>query len=95
MKFVPALILAGLFAVSGLSVSAPSAADGSALVASKCSACHSMKRICRGIGKKDLTAWEKTNARMVKMGLNVSDEEIALVNNYLANVKPGENTLCK
>ncbi|WP_027722396.1 hypothetical protein [Maridesulfovibrio zosterae] len=95
MKVVLSLFIAGLFAISGISVAAINAEDGSGLILSKCSACHSLKRVCRGLGKKDLAAWTKTNKRMAAMGMSITDGELELVNNYLANAKPGEGPVCK
>lgn len=95
MKFVLPLVAAALLAVSGITLTAPSAEDGSGLIFSKCTACHSMKRTCRALGKKDLAAWKKTNQRMVDMGMTITPEELDLVNNYLANAKPGESPVCQ
>ncbi len=95
MKFVFSFIAAALLTVSGLAVTAPSAEDGSGLVFSKCTSCHSLKRVCRALGKKDLAAWQKTNKRMVDMGMSMSADELDQVNNYLANAKPGESAVCK
>lgn len=95
MKILLSLIIVGLLAVSGLAVSAPGAEDGSGLVFSKCTACHSLKRVCRGLGKKDLNSWKKTNQRMADMGMTVSADELDLISNYLATAKPGESSVCK
>lgn len=95
MKFAIALIVAALLTVTGLAVSGSTADDGSGLVYSKCVACHSLKRVCRNLGKKDLAAWAKTNSRMVDMGMAATADELSLINNYLANAKPGDKDLCK
>ncbi|WP_432735808.1 c-type cytochrome [Maridesulfovibrio sp. FT414] len=95
MKFVLPVVAAALLAVSGIAVTAPSAEDGSGLVMSKCAACHSVKRICRSLGKKDLAAWKKTNQRMADMGMTVTAEELDMISNYLANAKPGTKPVCE
>lgn len=95
MKLTLCLMIAVLFTVSGLSVSASGAGEGSGLVFAKCSSCHSLKRICRNIGKKDLGAWEKTNKRMADMGMTITTDELDMINNYLATAKPGESPVCK
>jgi len=95
MKIALSLIVAALFTISGLGLSVSRAVDGSDLVFNKCAACHSLKRICRGLGKKDLAAWEKTNQRMVEMGMTITADELDAISNYLANAKPGESPVCK
>lgn len=95
MKLALSLAIAALFTLSGLSVSTSGAGDGSGLVFAKCSSCHSLKRICRNIGKKDLCAWKKTNKRMADMGMTVTADELDMISNYLATAKPGESPVCK
>jgi mono/diheme cytochrome c family protein len=95
MKIALSLIVAALFTFSGLGLSVSGAEDGSALVLAKCSGCHSLKRVCRGLGKKDLGAWEKTNQRMAEMGMTVTADELDAISNYLANAKPGAGPVCK
>ncbi|OEU68166.1 MAG: hypothetical protein BA863_13910 [Desulfovibrio sp. S3730MH75] len=93
MKFLFSLFVAGTIVVSG--VLAPVAqADDAGLVSAKCVSCHSMKRVCRALGKKDLAGWEKTNARMVKKGMTVTDAELANINKYLAGAKP-DGPICQ
>lgn len=94
MKYVLTLAAAVLIGLGGFTVSAGGAADGSGLVLSKCSACHSLKRICRGLGKKDLAAWQKTNQRMADMGMTVTSEELDLISSYLATANPGSGPVC-
>lgn len=95
MKIALSLIVAVFFTVFSFGLSVSGAVDGSDLVFAKCSACHSLKRVCRGLGKKDLAAWEKTNQRMAEMGMTVTADELDGISNYLANAKPGESPVCK
>ncbi|TIH14036.1 hypothetical protein D0S45_13265 [Marinifilum sp. JC120] len=95
MKIALSLVVAALFTISGLGLSVSGAEDGSSLVFAKCGSCHSMKRVCRGLGKKDLAAWEKTNQRMAEMGMTTTADELDAISNYLANAKPGESPVCK
>ncbi|HAS90356.1 MAG TPA: hypothetical protein DCS48_13825 [Desulfovibrio sp.] len=95
MKTALSLVVAALFTISGFGLSVSGAADGSGLVLAKCGSCHSMKRICRGLGKKDLAAWEKTNRRMAEMGMTITADELDAISNYLANAKPGAGPVCE
>ncbi|WP_320169465.1 hypothetical protein [Maridesulfovibrio sp.] len=95
MKMVFGLLVVGLLLFSGAYISVPVADDGAGLVMSKCGACHSLKRVCRSLGRKDLDAWKKTNKRMADMGMTVSDAELDLISSYLAGAKPGEGPVCQ
>ena len=68
MKLILPLVAAAALTLSGLSVVSSSAADGSSLVFSKCTPCHSLKRVCRGLGKKDLSV------KIIKGRLNIKSE---------------------
>ena len=95
MKLFLSLAVAGTLLVSGMVVSASGVEDGSSLVTAKCSSCHNMKRICNGLGKKDLGAWEKTNARMVKKGMAITDGDLDMINRYLASAKADGTPFCQ
>ena len=95
MKLALSLVVAALISISGFGLSVSGAEDGSSLVLAKCSSCHSLKRVCRGLGKKDLAAWEKTNQRLAEMGMTVTADELDGISNYLANAKPGSSPVCK
>ncbi|WP_319759229.1 hypothetical protein [Maridesulfovibrio sp.] len=95
MKIVTSFMVAVLLTVFGLGLSVSGAEDGSAIVFAKCTGCHSLKRVCRALGKKDLAAWEKTNQRMAEMGMSVTADDLDAISNYLANAKPGESPVCK
>ncbi len=93
MKFLFSLFVAGTIMMTG-ALAPVAQADDAEIVTAKCVSCHSMKRVCRALGKKDLAGWEKTNARMVKKGMTVSDRELAKINRYLAEAKP-DATICQ
>jgi len=82
----PVLLFAGfLYAVD----------DKSGLVTGKCDTCHSIDKICKNIGKKDSSAWEKTIDRMIKKGAKVSGDEKKEILAYLPGLEPGTNPICK
>ena len=93
MKLLFSLFIAGTIMMTGVLATSAQARDTTGLVLAKCSSCHTMKRVCRGLGKKDLAAWERTNARMVKKGMTVTDAELAIINKYLVGAKP-DNAIC-
>lgn len=56
--------------------------DGQALVAQRCSVCHSLTRIQQS--SKNEAQWEATVARMIGKGAKLSPQERAAVVQYLA-----------
>ncbi|WP_034632303.1 hypothetical protein [Maridesulfovibrio bastinii] len=92
-KVVPVIILPLLLIVFTFGISAVSGADSN-LVSSKCSGCHSLKRICRELGKKDLAGWTQNVKRMVEMGADLNAAEIAEVSKTLSNAKPEGSSFC-
>ncbi len=95
MKLTLVLAIVALFTISGLSVSASGSGEASGLVFAKCASCHSLKRVCRKIGKKDLAAWKKTNQRMADMGMTITAEELDMISSYLTTAKPDDSPVCK
>lgn len=71
------------------------AGDPATLVMTACTACHETQRICDGLGKKDKGAWNKTVTRMVDKGASVAPEDIPAVVEYLTDLKPGSQPVCK
>jgi cytochrome c5 len=61
--------------------SAP-AADGAALVSSRCTTCHNLDRVKQA--KKTSAQWKETVTRMVGKGAKLSADEQAAVADYLA-----------
>jgi cytochrome c5 len=56
--------------------------DGAALVAERCTVCHSIERIQNAAKTRDV--WEDTVKRMIGKGANLSSDEKDIVINYLA-----------
>lgn len=95
MKLLVSLFVTGTLLLSGALMASAQSKDGSGLTVTKCSSCHTLKRVCRSLGKKDLSGWQKTNERMVKKGMTASDAELAVINKYLADAKPGNDIICQ
>lgn len=87
-----AAVLAAL-SFSGLQAGAGD--QGEALLQKACTKCHSAKRICRNIGKKDGPWWEKTVTRMIGHGAKLSDEQEDTLVSSLAGAEKDKVTLCE
>lgn len=61
---------------------APTPHPGEALVNTKCSTCHGLPQVENA--KYSRAIWETTVDRMVLAGMSISDEDKALVVDYLA-----------
>ncbi|SDL11449.1 hypothetical protein SAMN05660337_2131 [Maridesulfovibrio ferrireducens] len=94
MKLLISLLVAGTLLLSGAFVTSAQSEDCSGLIVAKCASCHSLKRVCRALGKKDLAQWQKTNERMVKKGMTVTDAELADINKYLSGAT-SDDAICK
>lgn len=89
-----ALIVAGLLAACGPSSSEPSSApattisgeastlDGAALLEERCTVCHTADKITQA--QKSADQWESTVTRMVNKGTQLTDDEKAVLVEYLA-----------
>jgi len=63
---------------------AGAALDGEALVAERCTVCHSRERIdAKMASGADLAAWTATVDRMISHGAQINDEERQAVLDYL------------
>ncbi len=69
--------------------------DPAATVMSKCTVCHSAERICADLGRKDREEWKRTVARMVERGADVAEQDIPSIVDYLADLKPGSQQVCR
>ncbi|MBI9110537.1 hypothetical protein [Maridesulfovibrio ferrireducens] len=94
MKLLVSLLVAGTLLLSGSFVILAQTDDCSGLIVAKCASCHSLKRVCRALGKKDLAQWQKTNERMVKKGMTVTDEELVRINKYLSGAT-SDDAICQ
>lgn len=61
---------------------APTPHPGQALVATKCSTCHSIVQVDNAKYSREI--WETTVNRMVMAGMQITDEQKASVIDYLA-----------
>lgn len=69
--------------------------DPSAVVMAECTVCHTTERICDSLGKKDREEWTRTISEMVSRGANVDENEIPLIAEYLSNLEPGSEPVCR
>jgi len=71
--------------------------DGScrSMLEASCLACHSEARICQKLGRKSKKRWERTIARMVKHGANMSSTDQDALSNCLADESADVVQMCK
>ncbi len=79
-----------------VSAAAPRAAGGRDVVEGKCSTCHDLKRVCRGLDSKDEQNWKATIARMVEeRGAKLSPQDQLAAYNYLIKQTSKTAPFCK
>ena len=66
----------------------PTVHPGKAVVASRCIGCHELNRVTNASYDKE--GWQLTVDRMVLVGAQLSDEQVAMVVDYLAEAYPKE-----
>lgn len=71
-------------------VAAPSETS---LVQTSCSRCHSLKRVCKKLGKSQ-NAWEKTLTRMQSKGAGITDTQITPVAAFLSKSDTATSGFC-
>ena len=59
-----------------------------------CNRCHSTKRICKALEKKDGEQWRQTITTMAKYG-NLDQDTQDTVHACLSGMKPGDPVVCK
>ncbi len=69
--------------------------DPSAIVMERCTVCHTTERICNNLSKKDTEEWTRTIETMVSRGADVASEDIRALAEYLANLEPGSQPVCR
>ncbi len=69
--------------------------DPQSTVMTKCTACHTTRRICDNLGEKDREEWIRTVSEMVSKGADVAEQDIPVVAEYLANLEPGSEPVCR
>ena len=83
-----------IFPVVMYACSGQASPRGEELLMAKCVSCHSNQITCINLGK-DRTYWEKTVARMVDKGMEMTSEEQEAVSAYLAGLDSGAEAVCQ
>ncbi|MEW5774372.1 MAG: hypothetical protein AB1916_12700 [Thermodesulfobacteriota bacterium] len=73
---------------------AAAAEDMGAKVASACSSCHAVGRVCGKLGN-DQAYWRETVSRMADNGAQVAGGEVGPMAAYLAGLARGNAPFCK
>jgi cytochrome c2 len=80
--FIVVLVIATIALVGCRSAAEPTPHPGQALVATKCSTCHSIVQVDNAKYSREM--WDSTVNRMVMAGMQITDEQKAQVIDYLA-----------
>ena len=92
--FVVALLSLGLSGVVVAADKEPTACMD--LYLKRCDECHYMDRVCKQLGERSASGWEKTINRMVKKrGAEVSEDEQKILVECLAAPAPDMKKECK
>lgn len=94
MKYSFSVFVFFLFSIVLIS-SAANVSASDDLVSSKCSTCHSLDKVCKDIGKKDLKGWTRTVKHMQAMGAEINDAQVKEISKTLAESEAGSNSICK
>jgi len=78
-----------------LSSSASLAQDAGQTVLGVCTKCHTTKRICRNLGKRDAAWWTAKVGLMLKRGAALNPQGKETVVAYLSGRKPGDRPVCE
>jgi cytochrome c5 len=84
-----------LFAWAFAPTPSPAADNCGLILNTKCNMCHNHGRICRKLGKKDKSQWQKTIKRMVRHGAPLNQDEQKELALCLANKTEGVKNTCK
>lgn len=90
------LILSFIFAAG--SYCAPAPAKGKSpeeIVTKSCSNCHGFGKVCTKLGSRNKNAWTRTVYGMKGAGARIDENEIPVLAEYLAGLKPGSKPVCK
>lgn len=71
------------------------AQDPSQTVMTVCAKCHNTQRICKNLGVKDKTAWEKTVDKMILNGAALKEDQKPALVGWLAVQGPGAKPVCQ
>ena len=96
-RFILPLAAAFVFSSAFLALAtshSPTMGDGAKLATSGCNRCHNLDRVCRNLGVKDQTAWQKTVERMIRKGAPLSEVQGRELSVYLSRLAPGSDPIC-
>ncbi len=82
-----AAVLGGWLAVGVALAEEPPAR---ALIKSRCTRCHTLKRVEFMVGVKNRAAWQKTVSHMVAKGARLNQAEMKAVVDYLSGLEKGD-----
>jgi cytochrome c5 len=90
---IAAFAIAALLMGSVLAACGQDVAQGEKVATGPCVQCHSNLVTCSNLDK-NLSYWENTVNRMVKKGMDISDQEQEAVVEYLSGLEPGSSPIC-
>ena len=65
------------------------------LLASKCTSCHYLTRVCQVLGKKNKRTWKRSIKNMVRYGTKITREEQKILLDCLSTAPPRDKRVCK
>ena len=60
-----------------------------------CGSCHAIKPVCLKLGTKSPAGWKLTVRNMVARGARLTTRNIEPVAEYLAELEPGDLSICR
>jgi len=69
--------------------------DPAGIVTKSCSNCHGIDKVCSKLGRKDKNAWTRTVYGMKQAGARIDENDIPMLAEYLAGLKPGSKQVCR
>ncbi len=78
----PTVAASPTVAVSPTVAASPPVADGATLLQERCTVCHTLERV--ESARKTAEEWERTVARMIRRGAELTEAERAVLVEYLA-----------
>ena len=90
---IVAVAIAALLLGSVLIACGEDVPQGEKVATGPCVQCHSNLVTCSNLDQ-DQSYWENTVNRMVKKGMEISDQEQKAVAEYLSGLEPGSSPVC-
>lgn len=87
------MLMAVIFTLSIMVISAGAEDKDAAFVVSKCSGCHKIEKVCAQIGEKNPEQWALTVKRMAMKKEGISDADQKQIVSYLSGIKD-KKALC-